>query len=257
MATQCPPLALYCEVPQYLRDYWHSTSSSVVYTDIFLVEALGPLLLLLAFPKTFRNCMWLHCIDNEAAEASLIRGTSSKNHGDHVVGLTWALIQKLGIFAYFDGDSSKSNPVDGLSRRNFNESPHHKGWQFVCAWTCVREVDAVHFSSSYCGAKRCWEMMGSGPADSFSPLPPSYFVRVYGGGGEGLGLIRRAYEQKKIYVRLTRSHLGLGLVRVNSNFPAPRYLSHGLSRMANMVWAALPRPYHGSPLVWAGPPVAI
>ena len=115
-----PPLALYCEVPQYLRDYWHSRSSSVVYTDIFLVEALGPLLLLLAFPKTFRNCMWLHFIDNKAAEASLIRGTSSKNHGDHVVGLTWALIQKLGIFAYFDRVSSKSNPVDGLSRRNFD-----------------------------------------------------------------------------------------------------------------------------------------
>ena len=28
------------------------------------------------------------------------------------------------------------------------KSSHHKGWQFVCAWTCVREVDAVHFSSS-------------------------------------------------------------------------------------------------------------
>jgi len=114
-----PPQALYCEVPAYLRDYWHSSSSSLVYTDIFLVEALGPLLLLLEFPKIFKNSMWLHFIDNEAAEASLIRGTSSKSHGDHIVGLTWSLIQKLGIFAYFDRVCSKSNPVDGLSRRKF------------------------------------------------------------------------------------------------------------------------------------------
>jgi hypothetical protein len=50
-----PPLALYCEVPQHLRDYWHSSSMSLVYTDIFLVEALGPLLLLLEFPKAFKT----------------------------------------------------------------------------------------------------------------------------------------------------------------------------------------------------------
>ena len=103
------------------------------------------------------------------------------------------------------------------------KSSHHKGWQFVCAWTCVREVDAVHFSSSYCGAKRCWEMMGSGPADSFSPLPPLlYRSGVRRRGGEGLGLIRRAGEQRKTYVHLTRSHLGLGLVRVIYTFrPLP------------------------------------
>ena len=114
-----PPLALYCEVPTFLRDYWHSSSSSR-YNDIFLVEALGRLLLLLTFPKAFKGCMWLHFIDNEAAEASLVRGSSSKTHGDHVVGLTWSLIQKHGIFAYFDRVASKSNPVDGLSRRDFS-----------------------------------------------------------------------------------------------------------------------------------------
>ena len=39
---------------------------------IFLVEVLGPLLLLVAFPKILKDCLWLHFIDNTAAEASLI-----------------------------------------------------------------------------------------------------------------------------------------------------------------------------------------
>jgi hypothetical protein len=114
------PLALYCEVPVALRIFWHAASTSDVFNDIFLVEAMGPLMLLLTFPKVFKNCKWLHFIDNEASEASLLRGSSSKTHGDHVVGLTWSLIQRYGIFAYFDRVASKSNPVDGLSRRVFS-----------------------------------------------------------------------------------------------------------------------------------------
>ena len=83
------------------------------------MEALGPLLLLLTFPKLLVNCMWLHFIDNSAAEASLIRGTSASRLGDHVVGLTWAIIQKRTIWSYFDRVASKSNPTDGISRREF------------------------------------------------------------------------------------------------------------------------------------------
>jgi hypothetical protein len=113
------PLAVYTEVPDVVREQWRKFQGSEEYQDIFLVEALGPLLLLMSFPKTFRNCLWLHFIDNSAAEASLIRGASSSVVGDHVVGMTWAHIQKAGLWPYFDRVESSANPVDGLSRKRF------------------------------------------------------------------------------------------------------------------------------------------
>ena len=113
------PLAVYTEVPQVVRDQWRKIQGLDGYEDIFLVEALGPLLLLSAFPNVLKNCLWLHFIDNSAAEASLIRGASSSQLGDHIVGLTWSLIQRRLLWAYFDRVESKANPVDGLSRRCF------------------------------------------------------------------------------------------------------------------------------------------
>jgi len=120
------PLAVYAEVPAMIRNQWKRVQGSDDFQDIFLVEALGPLLLLSAFPKVLRNCLWLHFIDNSAAEASLIRGSSSSDLGDHVIGLTWSLIQRRSLWAYFDRVSSSANPSDGLSRRTF-----HGPWEWV------------------------------------------------------------------------------------------------------------------------------
>ena len=92
------PVAVYAEVPGVLREKWRVVSGTDGFQDIFLVEALGPLLLLLTFPKLLRNCLWIHFIDNSAAEASLIRGSSSSRLGDHVIGMTWAEIQKNVLF---------------------------------------------------------------------------------------------------------------------------------------------------------------
>ena len=114
------PFAVYAEVPSCVRDHWRLVSGSQGYNDIFLVEALGPILLLTTFPNILKNCLWLHFIDNVAAEASLIRGASSSELGDHIVGLTWALIQQHQLWSYFDRVESKANPVDGLSRQRFN-----------------------------------------------------------------------------------------------------------------------------------------
>ena len=113
------PLAVYAEVPEHVRQGW-SVRVNGRFNDIFLVEAMGPLLLLLTFPKLFRDSMWLHFIDNSAAEASLIRGASSTDCGDHIVGLTWKLIMERRLWAYFDRVESKANPVDGLSRGVFS-----------------------------------------------------------------------------------------------------------------------------------------
>ena len=123
-ALWCPwlqhPLAVYTEVPKEWRDYWSEISlSGGEYRDIYLIEALGPLLLLLTFPRHLKNCLWIHFIDNSAAEASLIRGSASKYHGDHVIGLTWLHIQMQSLWPYFDRVESDANPVDGLSRRKF------------------------------------------------------------------------------------------------------------------------------------------
>ena len=63
-----------------------------------------------------KGALWLHYIDNVAAEYSLVKGSSSIRSGDVVVGETWRSIQKLNIYAYFDRVASESNPVDGLSR---------------------------------------------------------------------------------------------------------------------------------------------
>ena len=102
-ALWCPglprPLAVCSEVPVVLRQYWLSAQPSKDrFNDIFLVEAVGPLLLLKTFPNILKACLWLHFIDNTAAEASLIRGASSKDHGDHVVGLTWSIVQQKLIW---------------------------------------------------------------------------------------------------------------------------------------------------------------
>ena len=60
--------------------------------------------------------IWLHFIDNEAAQHALIKGSSSISSGDIVIGETWRRIIDLRAWGYFDRVDSKGNPVDGLSR---------------------------------------------------------------------------------------------------------------------------------------------
>jgi len=114
------PLAAYCEVPQCVRDLWRrKAGKDPPYNDIFLIEAIGPLVILCTFPKILKNCTWLHFIDNTAAQHSLVKGASSIESGDVIVGETWRKIQDLHIWAYFDRVESEANPVDGLSRKVF------------------------------------------------------------------------------------------------------------------------------------------
>ena len=115
--SQGRPLAAYTEVPEQIRELWRRTAGSVgPYKDIFLVEAIGPLLVLETFPNVVKNSLWLHFIDNVGSQHALIKGSSSISSGDKVVGMTWNRIQNLKIWAYFDRVDSKANPVDGLSR---------------------------------------------------------------------------------------------------------------------------------------------
>ena len=113
------PVAVFSFVPQRIRDLWSRMAAKPEYKDIFLVEAVGPLILLTAFPKLLRDALWLHFIDNSAAEASLISGSSGLQAADHIVGLTWEISGRRRLWPYFDRVASSSNPVDGLSRGDF------------------------------------------------------------------------------------------------------------------------------------------
>ena len=117
-SSRCPngPLAAFCEIPQSVRNLWDRRAGKEEYNDIFLIEAIGPPSILETFPNIVKNSLWLHFIDNVAAEHSLIKGSSSIPSGDVVIAETWRRIQKLNTYAYFDRFMSESNPVDGLSR---------------------------------------------------------------------------------------------------------------------------------------------
>ena len=120
VAAWCPwlqhPVAAYARVPQVVRDMWGSMAGKDTYRDIFLVEAVGPLLILEAFPKLVKDALWIHFIDNSGSEASLVSGSSSIDAGDHIVGMTWERIAKRRLWPYFDRVESEANPVDKLSR---------------------------------------------------------------------------------------------------------------------------------------------
>ena len=66
-----------------------------------------------------KDALWLHFIDNSAAEASLISGSSRLDAADHIVGMTWELAGRRRLWPFFDRVESKSNPADGLSRGIF------------------------------------------------------------------------------------------------------------------------------------------
>ena len=110
------PIAAFFFVPDEIRAMWAAMASKPEYRDIYAVEAVGPLLLLTAFPKVFKNALWLHFIDNTSAEASLISGSSRLDLADHIVGLTWQLCARRCLAPFFCRVESEANPVDKLSR---------------------------------------------------------------------------------------------------------------------------------------------
>ena len=90
------------------------------------MEAIGPLLVLCTYPHLLRGAAWVHYIHNTAAQHALLRGSSSIYSGDHLMGLTWGLAADLDGWPYFDRVHTKSNPIDGVSRGDF-EGP----WSIV------------------------------------------------------------------------------------------------------------------------------
>lgn len=105
-------LVAYCMIPESVRQLWDKQTQEE-HRDIFLIEAIGPLVLLTTFPKLLRGTVWTHYIDNVGAEYALVKRSSSIRAGDVIVGETWRRIQELNVLPYFDRVASESNPTRG------------------------------------------------------------------------------------------------------------------------------------------------
>ena len=95
------PKPVYLEIPPELRELWSlqkSRSKTGTTTDIFEIEAIGPLIALLEWPQLLANRPWIHFIDNVGAQQALIRGSSSSLNGDVIAGETWNYIRKIGCW---------------------------------------------------------------------------------------------------------------------------------------------------------------
>ena len=114
------PQAGRMDIPMDIRKLWSAQKilNSNSLFDIQEVEGIGPLLILSTWPELLRNSLWLHFIDNNGALSCLVKGSSSVMGTDCVVGYTWKKIAALQVLPWFDRVDTKSNPVDGLSRKD-------------------------------------------------------------------------------------------------------------------------------------------
>ena len=120
VALWCPDgkvVGGYLKIPDVVRQVWSRSAQCGDHYDIFEIEAIGPCLILHNFGHLMTDgCLWVHFIDNDAALATLVKGSSSVLSGEVITSHTHSLIAQSGIWAWFDRVSSKDNPVDQLSR---------------------------------------------------------------------------------------------------------------------------------------------
>ena len=77
---------------------------------------------LLTWPQLLADRPWIHCIDNNAVQGAIIKGSSNSLNGD-IIGETWNLIRKVRCWLWLDRVASESNPIDGVSRRKWDRDP--------------------------------------------------------------------------------------------------------------------------------------
>jgi len=153
IAAWCPerigdvPLAGFIEIPDEIRHLWSSQKAKYAETgemyDIAEIEAVGPLLILHTWPWLLRDALWIHFIDNNGALGALVNGSATVQSQEIITGCTWQLISKLQVLPWFDRVDTASNPVDGLSRKNFSGN-----WSFrtISFPQTVLELLRVSFS---------------------------------------------------------------------------------------------------------------
>ena len=117
-----PNLFTWKSLPNYVS-CGRSRSKTGATTDIFEIEAIGPLIALLEWPQLLANRPWIHFIDNVGAQQALIRGSSNSLNGDVITGETWTYVRKLGCWLWVERVASASNPIDGVSRKVWQCDP--------------------------------------------------------------------------------------------------------------------------------------
>ena len=107
------PKPVYLETPLGLINLWDlqtERSKTGAQTDIFEIEAIGPMIALLTWPPLLADRPWIHFIDNNAAQSALIKGPSNNLTGDTIAGETWNLIRKVRCWLWMDRVASKRTP---------------------------------------------------------------------------------------------------------------------------------------------------
>ena len=95
------PLAASLQIPREIRLLWskqRENSSQHALRSMFDIEAVGPVTVLVTWPRQLRGCLWVHFIDNDVSQAALINGSSSVLSGDIIASITWEMIAKQRIF---------------------------------------------------------------------------------------------------------------------------------------------------------------
>ena len=111
-------VAGYLQVPDSVRTVWQPKPRTPGdERDIYEIEAVGPLLVLSNWGHMLEGMLWIHFVDNEAALAGLIKGSSSVTSGEVITAFTHNLVAKHSVWPWFDRVDTKSNPVDQLSRK--------------------------------------------------------------------------------------------------------------------------------------------
>ena len=103
-------------------------------TQIFAAEVFCSLLVPFNLPHFFRGQDVLLFIDNEAAAAAIIRGSSSSVDVDSIVQISSIVLLHLEARLWVEWINSDSNPSDGLSRDGLaDEWSLAQGWELSAA----------------------------------------------------------------------------------------------------------------------------
>ena len=120
VAVWCPNgtvLGGYLKLHEEVRSVWSRSASASDHYDIFEIEAVGPALIPYNFGHAFtQDALRLHFIDNDAALATPVKGSSSILSGEVITAYTHEKAASLGLWSWFDRVASDDNPVDKLSR---------------------------------------------------------------------------------------------------------------------------------------------
>ena len=124
------PIGQTVHVTQEWIDSWKPRE-----TQIFAAEAFCSLLVPFNLPESLRDRDVLWFVDNEAAAAAMILGSSGSRDVDMIVQLAFLQFHSLNCRIWVEWINSASNPSDGLSRGGLQDAwTLSQGWSLTYAF---------------------------------------------------------------------------------------------------------------------------